>query len=245
MEQPGMRNHLLSHTHTHWIPLMVATPTHLFSRTPNSFDGDNFYSPPFTQKGILGTLPTLVCQFCRSGHLYHNCPQKFDHVYAVIDLSASFSALSVDESTDLNWYLDINASTNMTNDPCMIWNLKPIYRSPKVIVDIGHLLPISAVDPFSMSTPTGSLYLCYVYLVPALSRNLRSVKQFCKYNYCILCFDDYSFVANHKVLGCVLLRSKVFSLFLDHPSKPRSLGCVDVSLTSTSLSSKFSCSYSS
>lgn len=48
-------------------------------------DVGNSYTSPFTQKGILGNYPTLVCQLYNgSSRSCHNYTHKFDHDYAMM-----------------------------------------------------------------------------------------------------------------------------------------------------------------
>lgn len=91
-------------------------------------------------------------------------------------------------------YLDSGASTHTTNDPGMLYIPKPHYKTNKVIVGNGQLLPISLVDSYSINKLNGSLRLSNILHDVDLSWNLMSVKQLYKDDSCVVYFGDTSFI---------------------------------------------------
>lgn len=93
------------------------------------------------------------------------------------NLPDSFSALSIGESVDPNWYLDSGASAHMTSDLGILTHPKPYQNKQKVVVGNGNLLPMSIVSTFYLKTSHSPLKLSYVFHVPNLFRNLLSTKR--------------------------------------------------------------------
>ncbi|KAM2333994.1 hypothetical protein ACFXTH_011604 [Malus domestica] len=89
----------------------------------------------------------------------------------------------------------------MTNDPSTLTQIQPYEGTDSIIVGNSNQLCISHVGKSSVTGLHGSLILDDVLYVPAIKKNLLSLRQFCYDNHCFFEMDDRSFRVNDKTTG--------------------------------------------
>lgn len=93
----------------------------------------------------------------------------------------------------------------MTNDPSHLTQVQPYTGTDSIIVGNGEHLPISHIGKSSISVSRGSLSLQDVLYVPAIKKNLLSIRRFCYDNNCCFETDDICFRVKDKTTGQILL----------------------------------------
>lgn len=115
------------------------------------------------------------------------------------------------ESIDPTYYVDMGASSHITNDPGNLINLVPYKGHDKIMVGDGSDLHISQVGDCMTYK---NIKLKEVLIVPEANRNLIFVSQLAKDNYCICEFTASGFVIKDRETGRVLaMGSKQGNLF--------------------------------
>jgi hypothetical protein len=92
------------------------------------------------------------------------------------------------------WVMDSGATSHMTNDECNILFSAPLSRPHVVSVGNGTSVPISSSGHTSFQSPSVHVFhLKHVLLVPRLVRNLLSIRQFTRDNFCSVEYDARGF----------------------------------------------------
>ncbi|KAK2969476.1 hypothetical protein RJ640_022190 [Escallonia rubra] len=179
------------------------------SSAPNLPDhGRGLLPTPFSTCGSP-SRPLLVCQICsKQSHSALSYYNRFNHSYTSDDLPRSFSAMTIAESFDAQWYPDSGASTHMTPNDGMLFDTSPYTGSSKILVGNGSLLRITKVGSSFLHTPHGPLKLHNVLHVPQLARNLLSISRLCRDNDCSVNFSSTSFSVKDNKAGTLLLSTK-------------------------------------
>ncbi|KAM2315364.1 hypothetical protein ACFX1S_028273 [Malus domestica] len=136
------------------------------------------------------------CQLCEEyGHKARQCPTRGNFAYLA----------TADSPSPTPWVVDSGATNHMTNDPSALTQIQPYTGTDTIVVGNGNHLPISHVGKSSISSLHGPLLLKDVLYVPAIKKNLLSLRRFCYDNHCFFEMDDRSFRVKDKKTGQLLL----------------------------------------
>ena len=86
----------------------------------------------------------------------------------------AFTSCTLNDNQDSDWYTDTGATTHMTNDATQLDKSNTYTGKDRVIVGNGASFPISHTDTIS---PTSSLTLKDVLVMPGLTKNLISISK--------------------------------------------------------------------
>ena len=118
------------------------------------------------------------CQICcQEGHYADKCNQRYarggELVGTTTNLVEAFKAsCSLNGLDPSDWYLDTGASTHMTPDISHLDQASNYTGKDRVVFGNGASLPITHIGTIS---PTPSLGLLDVLVVPRLTKNLLSI----------------------------------------------------------------------
>jgi hypothetical protein len=106
-----------------------------------------------------------------------------------------------------SWVMDFGATSHMTNDEGNILFSALLSRPHVVAIGNGTSVPISSSGHTSFQSPSGHVFhLKHVLLVPRLVRNLLSIRQFTRDNFCSVEFDARGFSVKDLKTHRVILR---------------------------------------
>ncbi|XP_011010893.1 PREDICTED: uncharacterized protein LOC105115645 [Populus euphratica] len=123
------------------------------------------------------SISSVYCQLCdKEGHLTKHCRsflklKKKQSTY----LAKTFSACSIQELQNPEWFPDSGATSHMTNNPANLDDLAIYFGNERVMVGNGQSLPISHIGFVSTVAPYSSIPLFNVLVVPGIKKNLISI----------------------------------------------------------------------
>uniref|UniRef100_A0A2N9G1B4 Uncharacterized protein n=1 Tax=Fagus sylvatica TaxID=28930 RepID=A0A2N9G1B4_FAGSY len=117
----------------------------------------------------------IRCQICRGeGHYATSCRDRYSHSSNIANIMEAFTSCTLNDNQDSDWYTDTGATAHMTNDATQLDKSNTYTGKDRVIVGNGASFPISHTDTIS---PTSSLTLKDVLVVPGLTKNLISISK--------------------------------------------------------------------
>uniref|UniRef100_A0A6N2L1Z6 Uncharacterized protein n=1 Tax=Salix viminalis TaxID=40686 RepID=A0A6N2L1Z6_SALVM len=125
---------------------------------------------------------TVYCQLCdKEGHLAKRCWSflKMKKQQSA-NLAEAFSACSIQELNNPEWFPDSGATSHMTNTPEILDDSAEYTGNERVMVGNGQSLPISHIGSVSTVAPHCSIPLSNVLVVPGIQKNLISISQLTK-----------------------------------------------------------------
>jgi hypothetical protein len=96
-----------------------------------------------------------------------------------------------DMSMHGGWVADPGASTHMTNNQGILFNSRPTDSYAPVVLGNGSIVPMSHIGHSSFQSPTCSMHLNDVLVVPNLVKDLIFVRRFTTDNLLSMEFDPY------------------------------------------------------
>lgn len=93
----------------------------------------------------------------------------------------------------------------MTSNPSALSYVQPYKGNDSIVVGNGSQLSITHIGHTQLDTSTGSLNLHEVLCVPAIRKNLFSIRRFSKDNHCYFEMDANGFRVKDNKTGKVLL----------------------------------------
>ncbi|KAF8405029.1 hypothetical protein HHK36_009925 [Tetracentron sinense] len=209
-------------------------------RPPNSYRGGRYqgrgrgYRPsnrsnigPTNQRDAYNSASTSIsrptCQVCGiRGHSALKCWYPFDENYQQDDDTTTdpahhaFAAMSIQDLGDTSWIPDTGATTHASNEPGKISNLIPYSGHNKLLMGDGSPLSITHTGTHHIRTPSKTLVLRDVLIVPCLEKNLISVSRLTNDNNCSVEFTPSSCVikdlASKKILASGTCDHGLYSL---------------------------------
>ncbi|KAF7143710.1 hypothetical protein RHSIM_Rhsim05G0062600 [Rhododendron simsii] len=145
------------------------------------------------------------CQICNgTSHLASTCNQRYNHAHQSPSAHlAAFSNNGMPHHYD--WFPDTGATHHVTPDLSTITHSEPYQGVDQLRVGNGKGLSISNVGTSFLSSPHSTFKLSNVLHVPALTKSLLSVHQFCKDNSVFFEFHPSSFFVKDQVTQKTLL----------------------------------------
>ena len=144
------------------------------------------------------------CQICgRTNHTAPKCYYRYEYNTENENTQQALAALTINEESDPNFYVDSGATTHMTNKGGNLIS-KPYFGTDTVFVGNGQSLPITHTGKALLKTTQGKLHLNNVLVVPKLKKNLLSVSQLIDDNSCTFEFNKNGFVIKdqtHQILA--------------------------------------------
>ena len=129
------------------------------------------------------------CQICREeGHYATNC--KIRYTKSDANLVEALATCTISNDT-ADWYTDTGASAHMTPDVSQLDSIEPYTGKDRVIVGNGSSLPVTHMGSCS---PTPTLQLKDVLVVPNLTKNLLSVSKLTNDFPLAVLFTDNKFI---------------------------------------------------
>ncbi|KAK1684062.1 hypothetical protein QYE76_044910 [Lolium multiflorum] len=153
--------------------------------------------------GILGPRPQAYHTV--SAPLYQSAPStstapSWDNA----GLIAALNNLGLQQGSCL---MDTGATSHMTNSDGNLMSTTPLSNPHFVTVGNGSAVPISSSGHTLFRSSSGQIFkLNHVLLVPHLIRNLLSIRQFTRDNYCSVEFDAFGFSVKDLKTRRVILR---------------------------------------
>ncbi|KAB5573941.1 hypothetical protein DKX38_001135 [Salix brachista] len=120
---------------------------------------------------------TVYCQLCdKEGHLAKRCWSflKMKKQQSA-NLAEAFSACSIQELNNPEWFPDSGATSHMTNTTEILDDSDAYTGNERVMVGNGQSLPISHVGSVTTVAPHCSIPLSNVLVVPGIQKNLISI----------------------------------------------------------------------
>lgn len=145
---------------------------------------------------LLKTLPKtsqpnvfqhMFCQIC--GKPNNNAQKRwyqYDYSHVDEDVPTALAAMSSNDIPDPNWYADIGATAQMTNNLSNLLSCSSYTRTDKFYVSDGKGLRISVAGGTVLSSLGSEIHLQNVLVVPNLKNNLLPVSQLNKDDFCVL-----------------------------------------------------------
>ncbi|KAJ0024672.1 hypothetical protein Pint_08490 [Pistacia integerrima] len=144
----------------------------------------------------------IRCQiFRRERHYATSCRDRYSHSSNVANLVKAFTSCTLNDNQASNWYTDTGAITHMTNDDTQLDKSDTYIGKDRVIVGNGASLPISHTGTLS---PTSSLTLKDVLVVPALTKNLISINKLTSDFPFSITFTNDRFIIHNQVIRKVV-----------------------------------------
>ncbi|KAF8380587.1 hypothetical protein HHK36_028075 [Tetracentron sinense] len=109
------------------------------------FPHDNENLPPKTAQGNQQPQATAsMCQICdRGGHSPLECGNMFNQAYQSTSVPEAFTSLTIQDSSDPEWYPDSGATAHMTNNEGNFTKVQSYHGTNHVRVGNGSSIPIS------------------------------------------------------------------------------------------------------
>jgi len=137
----------------------------------------------------------IRCQIClEEGHYATSYHDRYSHSSKSANLVESFTQAS-------DWYTDTGAAAHMTNDVAQLDKSDTYTGKDCVVVSNGATLSISHTGILS---PTSSLTLKDVLVVPGLTKNLISISKLTSDFPFFITFTDDHFVIQNLITGKVV-----------------------------------------
>ncbi|RVW74886.1 Retrovirus-related Pol polyprotein from transposon RE1 [Vitis vinifera] len=149
---------------------------------------------------------SVRCQLCdKEGHLAKRCWNflKLKKKQSA-NLAEAFSACSIQDFNDSEWFPDSGATSHMTSDTEGVDQSTVYSGNERVMVGNGQSLAISHTGSISSLVPSSPLLLSNVLVVPGIKKNLISISQLTKDNNCCVTFSSSSFTIQDRVTRVVL-----------------------------------------
>ncbi|RVW91359.1 Retrovirus-related Pol polyprotein from transposon RE1 [Vitis vinifera] len=132
------------------------------------------------------------CQLCdKEGHSAKRCWNflKLKKKQSA-NLAEAFSACSIQDFNDSEWFPDSGAASHMTSDTKGVDQPAVYSGNERVMVGNGQSLAISHTGSISSLVPSSPLLLSNVLVVPGIKKNLISISQLTKDNNCCVTFSS-------------------------------------------------------
>ena len=120
------------------------------------------------------------------------------------NLAEAFSACSIQDFNDSEWFPDSGATSHMTSDTEGVDQPTVYSGNERVMVGNGQSLAISHTGSISSLVPSSPLLLSNVLVVPGIKKNLISISQLTKDNNCCVTFSSSGFTIQDRVTRVVL-----------------------------------------
>jgi hypothetical protein len=144
---------------------------------------------------------SVYCQLCdKEGHLAKHCWSflKLKKKQSA-HLAEAFSACSIQELNNPEWFPDSGVTSHMTNNPDNLDDPAICSGNERVMVGNGQSLPISHIGSVSTVAPHSFIPLSNVLVVPGIKKNLISISQLTKQiNYRVI-FDSFRLIIQDRV----------------------------------------------
>ena len=149
---------------------------------------------------------SVHCQLCdKEGHSAKRCWSflKLKKKQSA-NLAEAFSACSIQDFNDSEWFPDSGATSHMTSDTEGVDQPAVYFGNECVMVGNGQSLAISHTGSISSLVPSSPLLLSNVLVVPGIKKNLISISQLTKDNNCCVTFSSSGFTIQDRVTRVVL-----------------------------------------
>ncbi|XP_074301081.1 uncharacterized protein LOC141632434 [Silene latifolia] len=169
----GQHQHGQSNNPTTWTWVPVSPWQQQGWPTPPCPYPNAGWAPPTNSRGagILGPRPQ---------HAFLAQPPTVGPSQGVLvptDLAAVMQSLNIQQPDD-NYYMDTGASSHMTSNHGNLSSYSYLSSPRHIVVGNGNLIPIVGYGAASLPPPHNSLLLKNVLHVPAIIKNLVSVRKF-------------------------------------------------------------------
>lgn len=151
----------------------------------------------------LPTISDLPVKFASKQDVVLQYWHRFDHNYQYAAPTSFFVNFTSPTSlSDSTWYPNSAATQHITHDFTNL-NLssKPYSRNEQTRVEDGSGFSIQNTDDSSLSSPSSSFLLRNLLHVPSITKNLISVSQFCRNNFCYFEFHENFFSMKDISIG--------------------------------------------
>ncbi|CAL9222402.1 unnamed protein product [Arabidopsis halleri] len=118
----------------------------------------------------------------------------------------SYVTESLNDPAAAEWFMDSGATAYLTPHAGILKSNLNHNTSQSVIVGNGSSIPITSTGQTTILSKTKPLLLNNVLVAPNIVKNLISVRQFTKYNWCSVDFDPFGFTVKDLPSRKVLLR---------------------------------------
>ena len=138
---------------------------------------------------------TIHSQLCdKDGHLAKRCWSflKLKKKQSA-NIAEAFSACSIQDLNDSEWFPDSGAMSHMTSDTEVVDQPTLYSSNERVMVGNGKSLAISHTSSISSPIPSSSLLLSNVLVVLGIKKNLISISQLTKDNNYLVTFSSSGF----------------------------------------------------
>ncbi|XP_010241784.1 PREDICTED: uncharacterized protein LOC104586305 [Nelumbo nucifera] len=152
--------------------------------------------------GFGSSSPKVTCQVCgKIGHSALSCFHRFDLAFQASNSPTNSKALSAThtiDTTDNDWYPDMGGTHHLTSDLSNLSIHNPYHGNDKIAVGNDTSLDIYHIGNTVLHTPICSFHLKNILHVPAITKNLLFVRQFCHDNDVVFEFTDFGFTVKDK-----------------------------------------------
>ncbi|KAD4386139.1 hypothetical protein E3N88_26308 [Mikania micrantha] len=184
------------------------------SNRPNTYGPRNNKAqghPSGPNNSVRGNRNSLFCQYCNfSGHDTKECRKlaRFlqNNNITIVSNSPSNPQVNTSMASSSSFMFDSGASDHAAPDQTFMNNLSEYGGPDEIVLGNGNSLSITHIGHSSISTPSGSLLLKNVLLVPKLRNRLISVAKLCKTNHVSVEFFRFHFVVKDLRTGAQLMR---------------------------------------
>lgn len=104
-----------------------------------------------------------------------------------------------------SWVLDSGSTAHLSSSPGNLHSILNHSNTQSVIVGNGSNIPVNCVGSSSVKSLSRSLTLKNVLVTPQIVKNLNSVRQFTKDNWCTVEFDPFGFSVKDLQTQMILL----------------------------------------
>ncbi|GJR20148.1 ribonuclease H-like domain-containing protein [Tanacetum coccineum] len=121
-------------------------------------------------------------------------------------LPHAFTAATLHDPTIGSWNMDTGASSHLNSSVNSLSENFNTCMYPSISVGDGHSIPVTNTGHSILPTPTRSLHLNNVLIIPHIVKNLIYVRQVIRDNNCTIEFDAFGFFVKDFLTRRVLLR---------------------------------------
>jgi hypothetical protein len=104
------------------------------------------------------------------------------------------------------WVVDTGATSHMASEDGIFFHLRPLLHPSYVTVGNGSRVTVDQCGDATLTTPSSNFVLNNVLFVPALIKNLLSVRKFTRDNPCTIEFDSDGFSIKDRRIRRVICR---------------------------------------
>ncbi|GJZ29747.1 ribonuclease H-like domain-containing protein, partial [Tanacetum coccineum] len=121
-------------------------------------------------------------------------------------LPHAFTAGTLHDPATGTWNMDTGASSHLNNSVNSLSENFNTCMYPSISVGDGHSIPVTNTGHSILQSPTKSLHLNNVLIIPHIVKNLIYVRQFVRDNNCTIEFDAFGFSVKDFLTRRVLFR---------------------------------------